>query len=124
MERCGRHPECRPEGFPRCGADRGTELPGYYRVGLQRGTDHPSQNDQTAAKQKYSALRAAFRRQAQAGHRDSSDVGTDRGSDSDPEEGSGIADDPFTGLFLRARREIRGDLLPAGAPPRQGQSGT
>ena len=38
------------EGFPRCGADRGTELPGHHRAGLQRGTDHPPQNDQTAQK--------------------------------------------------------------------------
>ena len=123
MERCGRHPECRPEGFPRCGADRGTELPGHHRAGLQRGTDHPPQNDQTAAKQEHPALRAAFRGQAKTGHGDSPYVGADRGSDSDSEEGSGIADDPFAGLFLRARREIRGDLLPAGAIPYQGQSG-
>ena len=123
MERRGRHPECRPEGFPRCGADRGTELPGHHRAGLQRGTDHPSQDDQTAAKQEHPALRAAFRGQAKTGHGDSPYVGADRGSDSDPEEGSGIADDPFAGLFLRARREIRGDLLPAGATPYQGQSG-
>ena len=114
---------CRPEGFPRCGADRGTELPGHHRAGLQRGTDHPPQNDQTAAKQEHPALRAAFRGQAKTGHGDSPYVGADRGSDSDSEEGSGIADDPFAGLFLRARREIRGDLLPAGAIPYQGQSG-
>ena len=66
---------------------------------------------------------AAFRGQAKTGHGDSPYVGADRGSDSDSEEGSGIADDPFAGLFLRARREIRGDLLPAGAIPYQGQSG-
>lgn len=100
-----------------------TELPGHHRAGLQRGTDHPPQNDQTAAKQEHPALRAAFRGQAKTGHGDSPYVGADRGSDSDSEEGSGIADDPFAGLFLRARREIRGDLLPAGAIPYQGQSG-
>lgn len=112
-----------PKVFPGCGADRGTELPGHHRAGLQRGTDHPPQNDQTAAKQEHPALRAAFRGQAKTGHGDSPYVGADRGSDSDSEEGSGIADDPFAGLFLRARREIRGDLLPAGAIPYQGQSG-
>ena len=122
VEGRGRRAERRSEDFPRRRADRRTELPRYDRAGLQRRADHPSQDDQTAAEQEYSALRAAFRRQAQTGHRDSRHVGAGRGADLDSQEGSGAADDPFARLLVRAGGEVRHDLLAAGAFPHQDQS--
>ena len=123
MERCGRHPECDPKVFP--DAVQIAELNYLDTIELAySGAQiiHPKTIKPLQNKNIPLYVRP-FRGQAKTGHGDSPYVGADRGSDSDSEEGSGIADDPFAGLFLRARREIRGDLLPAGAIPYQGQSG-
>ena len=93
----------RPEGFPDAVQIAELNYLDTHRWLLQRGTDHPPQNDQTAAKTRTSPLYVRP-------FRDKRKPGTVIRRMSAPievpililEEGSGIADDPFAGLFLRA----------------------
>ena len=122
VEGCGRRAERRPEDLPRRRADRRTELPRYDRTGLQRRADHTPEDDQAAAKQEHSALCAAFRRQAQAGYGHPRHVGAGGRADPDSQERPSAADDPFARLLVRARGEVRHDLLAARAFSREDQS--